>query len=96
MDGDHVATIEFFERVYHPSSLWYIMLTTHRQESVPPALTKDKKRIHGEDISVHQAWQSTLYVTNFPEKYDDGSIRELFGKVHALTLLRTHRANPVR
>ena len=64
------------------------MLTYASQESVPPALTKDKKRMHGEEISVHQAWQSTLYVTNFPEKYDDGNIRELFGKVHNPMLLR--------
>lgn len=27
------------------------------------------------------AWQSTIYVTNFPEHTDDASIRELFGKV---------------
>ena len=51
------------------------------QESVPAALTKDKKRIHDEEIAVHLAWQSTLYVTNFPEVADDKIIRDLFGKV---------------
>ncbi|KAH8114308.1 hypothetical protein DFH11DRAFT_1593741 [Phellopilus nigrolimitatus] len=50
------------------------------RESVAAALTKDKKRISGQEISVHLAWQSTLYATNFPEKADDGFIRQLFGK----------------
>lgn len=27
------------------------------------------------------AWQSTLYVANFPEKTDDAAMRELFGQV---------------
>ncbi|KAI0036479.1 hypothetical protein K488DRAFT_41187 [Vararia minispora EC-137] len=49
-------------------------------DSVPAALTKDKKRIRGEEIAVHLAWQSTLYVTNFPESADDTSMREMFGK----------------
>ncbi|KAI0056538.1 hypothetical protein BV25DRAFT_1893853 [Artomyces pyxidatus] len=50
------------------------------RDSVPAALTKDKKRLHEHEIAVHMAWQSTLYVTNFPEKADDASMRELFGK----------------
>ncbi|TRM63998.1 hypothetical protein BD626DRAFT_547754 [Schizophyllum amplum] len=51
-----------------------------QRESVPQALTKDKKRINDEEIAVNLAWKSTLYVTNFPEKTDDVEIRELFGK----------------
>lgn len=50
------------------------------RDSVPAALTKDKKRIHETEIAVHLAWQSTLYVTNFPEKADDAFIRDIFGK----------------
>ncbi|KAF8908958.1 hypothetical protein CPB84DRAFT_1766490 [Gymnopilus junonius] len=50
------------------------------RDNVPAALTKDKKRIHGQEISVHLAWKSTLYVTNFPESADDPSMRDLFGK----------------
>ncbi|KIJ64460.1 hypothetical protein HYDPIDRAFT_111787 [Hydnomerulius pinastri MD-312] len=50
------------------------------RDSVPAALTKDKKRIDGTEISVHLAWRSTLYVTNFPEKTDDAAIRDLFGQ----------------
>jgi hypothetical protein len=52
-------------------------------DSVPGALTKDKKRIREQEIAVHLAWRSTLYVTNFPESADDASMRELFGKVCA-------------
>ncbi|KZT61784.1 hypothetical protein CALCODRAFT_490685 [Calocera cornea HHB12733] len=48
------------------------------KDSVPAALTKDKKRINGEEVAVNLAWKSTLFVTNFPEKYDDAAIRELF------------------
>ncbi|KAF8964174.1 hypothetical protein BDZ97DRAFT_1816638 [Flammula alnicola] len=50
------------------------------RESVPAALTKDKKRVHDQEISVHLAWRSTLYVTNFPESADDPFMRNLFGK----------------
>ncbi|KIJ17712.1 hypothetical protein PAXINDRAFT_130029 [Paxillus involutus ATCC 200175] len=50
------------------------------RDSIPPALTKDKKRIDGMEVSVHLAWRSTLYVTNFPEKTDDAIIRDLFGQ----------------
>ena len=66
----------------------YVQGLTPLQESVPAALTKDKKRIHDEEIAVHLAWQSTLYVTNFPEHTDDKFIRDLFEKVRALQPLR--------
>ncbi|KAF7422665.1 Splicing factor [Pleurotus ostreatus] len=56
----------------------------NERDSVPAALTKDKKRVLEQEISVHLAWKSTLYVTNFPEKSDDASIRELFGKYGTL------------
>lgn len=61
--------------------LFCSLLNFFLQESVPAGLTKDKKRIRGQEISVHLAWQSTLYVTNFPEKADDASIRQLFEPV---------------
>jgi RNA recognition motif-containing protein len=50
------------------------------RESIPAALTKDKKRIEGTEVNVHLAWRSTLYVTNFPEKTDDFAVRDLFGQ----------------
>ncbi|KAG9315935.1 hypothetical protein JVU11DRAFT_3587 [Chiua virens] len=50
------------------------------RESIPAALTKDKKRIDGTEVAVHLAWRSTLYVTNFPEKMDDTAVRDLFGQ----------------
>ncbi|KAF8527992.1 hypothetical protein BU17DRAFT_38620 [Hysterangium stoloniferum] len=49
------------------------------RESIPPALTKDKKRLEDAEIMVHLAWKSTLYVTNFPEASDDEAVRKLFG-----------------
>ncbi|CAE6434398.1 unnamed protein product [Rhizoctonia solani] len=48
------------------------------RESVPAALTKDKKRINDAEISVHLAWKSTLYITNFLESTDDTEIRKMF------------------
>jgi squamous cell carcinoma antigen recognized by T-cells 3 len=57
------------------------VLTRILQDSVPAALTKDKKRIRGAEINVHLAWKSTLYVTNFPAKMDNAGIKDLFGKV---------------
>ncbi|KAF9468618.1 hypothetical protein BDZ94DRAFT_1279703 [Collybia nuda] len=50
------------------------------RDSIPPALTKDKKRVRDQEVAVHLAWKSTLYVTNFPESADDVFIRDLFGK----------------
>ncbi|KAJ6619546.1 hypothetical protein B0H10DRAFT_2367855 [Mycena sp. CBHHK59/15] len=50
------------------------------RDSVPAALTKDKKRLRDQEVAVHLAWKSTLYVTNFPESADDASMRELFSK----------------
>lgn len=82
VEGETVATVEFMERVCHIPILSIIYANrSFLKESVPAALTKDKKRIEGHEVAVHLAWESTLYVTNFPEKSDDGSIRELFGKV---------------
>lgn len=55
------------------------------RDSVPAALTKDKKRVHSHEIGVHLAWESTLYVTNFLESADDASIRKLFAQVNQLS-----------
>ncbi|KAK7048174.1 ATP-dependent DNA helicase PIF1 [Favolaschia claudopus] len=54
------------------------------RDSVPAALTKDKKRIREQEVAVHLAWKSTLYVTNFPESADDKTVRELFGRYGVL------------
>ncbi|KAG8678482.1 Splicing factor, partial [Ceratobasidium sp. 395] len=48
------------------------------RESVPAALTKDKKRIDDAEINVYLAWKSTLYITNFLETTDDAEVRRLF------------------
>lgn len=56
------------------------------QDSIPAALTKDKKRVRDQEVAVHLAWKSTLYVTNFPESADDAFMRDLFGTVS--TVLR--------
>ena len=62
------------------------LLSLLLQDIVPAALTKDKKKINDVEIEVSVAWQSTLYVTNFPEHSDDASIRELFGQVRPISL----------
>ncbi|KAJ9113953.1 hypothetical protein QFC19_000149 [Naganishia cerealis] len=48
------------------------------RDSVPAALTRDKKRIGEDEVHVYQAGHTTLFVTNFPEKMDDASLREMF------------------
>ncbi|KAK7056983.1 Splicing factor [Paramarasmius palmivorus] len=82
LPNSHVATVEFFDR--------HIGVQDAIQDCVPAALTKDKKRIQGNEISVHLAWQSTLYITNFPESADDTYIRNLFGKAAAQMSLELH------
>jgi hypothetical protein len=61
------------------------------RDSIPAALTKDKKRIHDQEIAVHLAWKSTLYVTNFPESADDAFVKNLFGKVRCFFSLKLNR-----
>lgn len=78
-----VATVEFFDRVSldgHITPLEQVYLSV-LQDSVPAALTKDKKRVKDQEVAVHLAWKSTMYITNFPESTDDDAIRELFGQV---------------
>ncbi|KAJ7855952.1 hypothetical protein B0H14DRAFT_2353000 [Mycena olivaceomarginata] len=58
------------------------------RDSVPAALTKDKKRLRDQEVAVHLAQKSTLYVTNFPESADDAFMRELFGAYGVLFELR--------
>lgn len=50
------------------------------QESVLAAQTKDKKRINDLETEVYIAWQSCLYVTNFPESFDKAALEHLFAK----------------
>lgn len=49
-------------------------------ESIPGALTKDKKRVNGIEVAVSVGWESTLYITNFREGMDDAEMRTLFEK----------------
>ncbi|KAG6903150.1 hypothetical protein C0995_004697 [Termitomyces sp. Mi166 len=60
------------------------------RNSVPVALTKDKKKLREQEVAVHLAWKSTLYVTNFPESADDAVIRDLFGQTSAENALELH------
>jgi squamous cell carcinoma antigen recognized by T-cells 3 len=55
------------------------------RESIPAALTRDKKRLLGAEIAVNIGWQSTLFVTNFQEGMDDVTMRALFEKVSILS-----------
>ncbi|KAF7331655.1 ATP-dependent DNA helicase PIF1 [Mycena kentingensis (nom. inval.)] len=54
------------------------------RDDIPAALTKDKKRIRNQEIAVHLAWKSTLYVANYPESTDDAALRALFVKYGTL------------
>jgi len=83
-----VATVEFTDRVRDLLHSIATILTFH-QDSVPSALTKDKKRLFDQEISVHLAWKSTLYVANFPESADDSYIRNLLGKVRLSVIHNT-------
>ncbi|KEI40381.1 uncharacterized protein L969DRAFT_621145 [Mixia osmundae IAM 14324] len=48
------------------------------RDSILAALTKDKRRVEDQEISVALGWRSTCYVTNFPESSEDKDIRTLF------------------
>ena len=57
------------------------MIEFIEKSSIPTAQTKDKKKINDVEIEVHLAWQSCLYVTNFPEAFDKTAIESLFSTV---------------
>ncbi|CAJ0832481.1 1045_t:CDS:2 [Entrophospora sp. SA101] len=57
----------------------------HTKESVLAALTKDKKRIDENEISVYRTSERTLFVTNFPESTD---LHELFKKYGEIIEIR--------
>lgn len=50
-------------------------------EDVLSARTRDGKEIDGQVIHIQSGSQSTLYVANYPEDYDEVKIRELFKDV---------------
>ncbi|RIA88649.1 hypothetical protein C1645_826059 [Glomus cerebriforme] len=58
----------------------------NEKESVPAALTKDKKRIGDQEISVYKISERILYVTNFPSSVD---IKELFKKYGEIISVRS-------
>ena len=45
------------------------------------ARTRDKKKLGEVEVDVLPTWSSTLYITNFPESFDDAQMRELFATV---------------
>lgn len=59
------------------------MVEFMEKESVGAAQTKDKKRINEVEVDVHIAWESCLFVTNFPVGYDKAAVEGLFSKVSA-------------
>ncbi|GAA6048750.1 hypothetical protein JCM3770_003941 [Rhodotorula araucariae] len=58
----------------------YAQIEFVEKESVLAAQTKDKKRINDLETEVYIAWQSCLYVTNFPESFDKAALEHLFEK----------------
>ena len=55
------------------------------KEEMLAAQTKDLKDFRGNTIEVQVGTGTTLYVTNFPPSSDESYIRDLFGKVSAMT-----------
>ncbi|PWN53014.1 hypothetical protein IE53DRAFT_226475 [Violaceomyces palustris] len=54
------------------------------RSAIPAARTRDLKLIRDRQVSVNIGWESTLYVTNFPEGWEDGSVRDAFGRFGAI------------
>ncbi|GAA6038706.1 hypothetical protein JCM8097_002356 [Rhodosporidiobolus ruineniae] len=65
-------------KVKQLSGRTYAQIEFAERESVLAAQTKDKKRVNDEELEVYVAWQSCLYVTNFPEVFDKEKIEALF------------------
>ncbi|PVF92511.1 hypothetical protein CPB86DRAFT_769315 [Serendipita vermifera] len=58
------------------------------KDSIPAALTRDKKRIHGAEVIVNPAENTTLWVTNFREGMDDAAMRGMFEKYGTILDIR--------
>lgn len=52
------------------------------------ALTRDMKKIKGNEISVKSGQSTTLYVTNFPPEYTEDNIRKLFSQYGQILSIR--------
>jgi len=55
-----VATVEFHSEQVIRTGMVVTLYQVHIQESVLPPLTKDKKRIHDEEIVASVAWGPAL------------------------------------
>ncbi|RXK40070.1 hypothetical protein M231_02710 [Tremella mesenterica] len=60
-EHDHIAALVEFRDV----------------DSIPDALTRDRKKLAGNEVAVSMLWRSTLFITNFPRSMDDAGIRQL-------------------
>ncbi|ODQ56791.1 hypothetical protein WICANDRAFT_81621 [Wickerhamomyces anomalus NRRL Y-366-8] len=58
------------------------------EQSVLRALTKDHKRFHGSQIRVQKAFQTTVWVTNYPPSYTSESIKSLFSTIGQVASVR--------
>ena len=48
------------------------------REDVLSAKTRNGKELNGNEVHIQSGSQSTLYVTNYSEEYDEGAMRKLF------------------
>ncbi|CAM9023751.1 unnamed protein product [Wickerhamomyces anomalus] len=58
------------------------------EQSVLRALTKDHKRFHGSQIRIQKAFQTTVWVTNYPPSYTAESIKSLFSTIGQVASVR--------
>lgn len=58
------------------------------EEDVLAAKTRNGKELNGHEVRISSGSQSTLYVTNYPEAYDENSIRGLFESYGEIVSIR--------
>ncbi|KAG2734866.1 hypothetical protein G9P44_002872 [Scheffersomyces stipitis] len=70
----------------------------HEEREVLAAITKDKKKISGKEISVKRIVNCILFVNNYPPSMDQGSIRLMFEQIGKLASIRfpSQRSNHTR
>lgn len=58
------------------------------EDDIRKALTRDYKRIRGNEIRIQRLQNNTLFVTNFPPSYTQERLNELFGSVGGIASIR--------
>ncbi|EME46210.1 hypothetical protein DOTSEDRAFT_78563 [Dothistroma septosporum NZE10] len=96
VDVGEVDIKKFFRDCGHPPSINILRdndtasatVEFETEEDVLAAKTRNGKELNGREVRISSGSQSTLYITNYPEAYDENLIRGLFENYGEIVSIR--------